>query len=160
MKTHSLPQKDAPSLPPQLNTDTSTHPESPLSEEEILIQENGEIFSEEELSEVKETLDKERSSPVVPCPYIDFVPLQVGKKTPGSKKGAESKSKLTEELMVSEAAKEEEPSKDKELPSEKDMTTESVGEDSGHGESEEAAGPNKETSEEEKNTDMKGRGRI
>jgi hypothetical protein len=58
-----------------------------MSEEDIKIQENGEVSSEDD------AFDKQAPSPAVPCPYIDFVPLQSDSKS-SKDKGVESEDEV------------------------------------------------------------------
>ena len=67
------------------NSDSDHRPVSALSEEDIKLQENGELSSEDE------AFDKKKSSgATVPCPYIDFVPLK-GDDEPSSRGKGKSK---------------------------------------------------------------------
>ena len=62
--------------PPQADGDI--RPVSALSEEDIHIHENGEVTSEGDSDKDDDAFDNKVPSPVAPCPYIDFVPLQPG----------------------------------------------------------------------------------
>lgn len=85
----------SPSLQP--SSSSSDHrPVSALSEEDIKIHENGEVSSEDELDR-DDAFGKTGSSPVAPCPYIDFVPLSLDSKAVGKAKAlkeAESSKKV------------------------------------------------------------------
>ena len=57
---------------------TEDPPYSPLSEEDLPLQENSDALSDRESNAGEEdAFDDPSPSPVVPCPYIDFVPLQM-----------------------------------------------------------------------------------
>lgn len=67
--------------------DGDLRPVSALSEEDIQIHENGELSSEGESDREDDAFDNKVPSPVVPCPYIDFVPLQEGSKDKQAEEG-------------------------------------------------------------------------
>ena len=81
-------------------------PESPLSEEDLQIRENGEVSSDNKSDSEEEMFDEHSPSPVVPCPYIDFVPLQLDPKR-STKDKAESKPEQVEESGTKKEEEEE-----------------------------------------------------
>lgn len=126
-----LPKRDEKQTPPHpqhLNSDSDHRPVSALSEEDIQIQENGEVSLGDESDREDDAFDDKVPSPVAPCPYIDFVPLQLGEK-PGVKKKF-GKGVPEPSTKGAESRKEEE-----EGPVSKDVT-----EDSGKGKVEDTEG--------------------
>lgn len=94
----------SPSLPEP--SDTEGHPDSPLSEEDIHVHENGNVSSEGESDTGEEdAFDNHAPSPVVPCPYIDFVPLQMEGK--GSSSSVKEKADGSTEEEIAKKLEEE-----------------------------------------------------
>ena len=96
----------SPHQPLSITSDTDLRPVSALSEEDIQIHENG--VSEDESEKDDEAFDKSIPSPVAPCPYIDFVPLD--KEKAGKEK--RSKEKRGSVKRAGSAKKGEEPVKE------------------------------------------------
>lgn len=105
---HERRRVPSPSPPPE-PSDAEGHPDSPLSEEDIPVQENGEVSSDGEADKDEENaFDDHIPSPGVPCPYIDFVPLQMdsGNSSSSSKKKKADEKKEEEIKKKTEEKKE------------------------------------------------------
>ena len=86
-------REPSPPLAPPTEAAASGHDaDALLSEEDIPIQENGEVPSDDD-SDKEDAFAKHSPSPQVPCPYIDFVPLQMDSKegSPAAKSEGESR---------------------------------------------------------------------